>query len=169
MLREQLRSPRTTPAAVNTSIISKYVPHGFTKTKKDIPWLTPDLKRTCRKKRRLYNRAKKSQKPHHWESYKRCSSKCKKDLRRAHWQHLNTILLISETEKNPKTFWSYLKSQKQDSTGVAPLKYKNLLFSGAIDRAAILSRQFNKDADPETKNISPNGPNYTDIPPFHSN
>ena len=51
-----------------------------------------------------------------------------------------------------------MKSQKQDSTGVAPLKYKNQLFSGASDRAVILSRQFksvfNKDADPETKNIS---------------
>ena len=123
------------------SLISKYVPHGFTKTKKDIPWLTPDLKLTCRRERRLYKRAKKSKKPHHWESYKRCSSKCKKDLRRAHWQHLNNIQLTSETEENPKPFWSHIKAQKQDSTGVAPLKYKNQLSSGAIDRAAILSNR----------------------------
>ena len=144
-------------------MLNKHVPQGLTRTRSDVPWLTRDLKRMCRKKRRFYNRAKKTGQTRHWSIYKECADKVKKDLRKAHWQHINNILLAAENDKNPKPFWNYIKSQNQDSTGVAPLKSNNQLYSGAYDRASILSKQFKsvftKD-NAESKNTAPYGPNY---------
>ena len=39
------------------------IPSGMSKSRVDLPWLSPELKRSCRRKQRLYNQAKKSGKP----------------------------------------------------------------------------------------------------------
>ena len=152
-------------------MLNKHVPHGFTRTRTDVPWLTRELKQRCRLKRRLYNKAKKHKDPQQWAKYKQCADMVKKELRKAHWQHINKILLAAETENNPKPFWSFIKSQNQDTTGVAPLKHKNQLFSGATDRASILSNQFKsvftKDDNSELKHTAPYGPSYPEMEPFN--
>ena len=43
---------------------------------------------------------------------------------------------------NSKPFWKYIKSKKQDSIGVAPLKDHGKLFNDAKDKAEILVKQF---------------------------
>ena len=42
------------------SMLDSYVPHGFTRTRTDVPWLTRELKRKCGRKPRMYNKAKRS-------------------------------------------------------------------------------------------------------------
>ena len=149
------------------------LPHGFTRSRTDLPWLSRDLKRKCAKKRRLYNRAKKSSKSrhdHHWGIYKAFADVLKKELRQAHWKHVNKILLAAEEEKNPKPFWNYVKSQSQDNVGVAPLKSEDKLHTEAADKARILSSQFKsvftKDNDPASKNTAPSGPSYPPMEKF---
>jgi hypothetical protein len=43
---------------------------------------------------------------------------------------------------NPKTFWKYIKSRKQDNIGVAPLKTNGQLVNDSKGKAEILMRQF---------------------------
>jgi hypothetical protein len=45
-------------------------------------------------------------------------------------------------EKNTKPFWRYIKAKKQDSVGVAPLKYQGQLHSEDRMKADILNKQF---------------------------
>ena len=40
--------------------VLKQIPHKMSRIRNDLPWLTPDLKRRCRRKHRLYNKAKKT-------------------------------------------------------------------------------------------------------------
>ena len=60
-----------------------------------------------------------------------------------------------------------MKSQKQDSQGVALLKRDGKLLSDALSKAKILGNQFSsvftKDA-PDTANIRKEGPSYSPLP-----
>ena len=52
-------------------------------------------------------------------------------------------VISGDITNNPKRLWTYLKSQKQDTTGVAPLKDVNgLLRSDAETKAELLNNQF---------------------------
>ena len=80
---------------------------------------------------------------------------------------MNDILLDSLEEGNTKPFYSYLKSQKQDSQGVSPLREGGQLYSDAVSKARILSNQFKSvftrdDPDAPVKKLP--GPDYPDIP-----
>ena len=119
----------------------------------------------------MYNRAKKTQKQQHWDRYEDFAGSLKKELRQAHWQHLNKILLTAEEAKNTKPFWSYVRSQSQDNVGVSPLKLNGQLHSGAQDRANILSDLFKsvytRDSDSATKNTKPSGHVYPTMASFN--
>ena len=57
-----------------------------------------------------------------------------------------------DTLENPKKLWSFIKSKKNDSTGVSPLKAKNgITYSGSTMKVNTLNEQFvsvfNKDED----------------------
>ena len=58
----------------------------------NVAWLTTKLKRMCRKKRRLFRRAKKSTNPIHKAAYKHIQNETYNALRRAHWSYVNGIL-----------------------------------------------------------------------------
>ena len=124
------------------TMLNLYVPSTWSRTRTDLPWLSPELKRQCNKKQRLYNKARKSKDPAHWAEYKRLSKENRKMLRKAHWQHLNRVLDDAEVEGNTKHFWRYIKSQRQDSVGVSPLKHKGQLYSDPKAKAGILQNQF---------------------------
>ena len=52
-------------------------------------------------------------------------------------------IISGDITNNPKRLWTYLKSQKQDTTGVAPLRDGNgLLRSDAETKAELLNNQF---------------------------
>ena len=48
----------------------------------------------------------------------------------------------SDQQPKQKRFWSYIKSLRKDTTGVAPLKDSGRLFNAPKDKAEILSRQY---------------------------
>ena len=70
------------------SIQDKYIPNKLTSTRHNVPWLTTDAKRLCRKKRRLYRKAKASQDPVHKEAFKKAQNSTRKTLKKAHWLSL---------------------------------------------------------------------------------
>ena len=55
---------------------------------------------------------------------------------------VNNILLEGLQSKDCKPFWRYVKSKRQDTIGVAPLKSKGNLFSDSKSKATILNDQF---------------------------
>ena len=146
------------------------IPSGWTRTRHDVPWLSRELMRQCNKKHSLYKRAKKTKKPSHCEAYNRVSSSTKKALKKARWQHVNLILDTTEKEHNTKPFWNYIKSQRQDTVGVSPLKKKGQLYSDSKTKASILQYQFTSvfttdDTDPN-HDLKMDGQKYQSIPPL---
>ena len=85
---EYLNSSGNRTIAENHSCISdffqgvlKQIPHKMSRIRNDLPWLTPDLKRRCRRKHRLYNKAKKTGKKEHKQQYKETQKTFQAELR----------------------------------------------------------------------------------------
>ena len=131
-----------------------HAPSGYSKQNNDLPWLSPSLKRLCRKKKRLFKKAKlssSSKDPNvfvddrnspEWCEYKHFANKTKKSIRRAEKAHINNILKTAERDRNCKPFYSYVKSKRQDSSGVSPLIVDGKVYPYSIGKAAMLQNQF---------------------------
>ena len=87
---------------------------------KNLPWITPEVKKLIRKKRRVYNKAKKNKSEKHRASIREIQNRTRDPLRAAHWDYVNQMLKKGLDEGDNKQFWNYLKAQRQDSQGVAP-------------------------------------------------
>ena len=116
------------------------VPTKKTSTRFNLPWLSPELKRMCRKKRRLYKKAKKS--PENWSRFIQHQVNTTSTIRKAHWNYINNVLQEDLAGGGQKSFWRYIKAKKQDSIGVAPLRKGSRVFSDSKSKAELLSEQF---------------------------
>ena len=127
-----------------TEIMDKYIPSKMTTTRYNLPWINSKLKRMIRKKQRLYNKAKKSKRLVDWDRFKSFKKETQKALKTAQLNHLSETLEESLKEKITKPFWSYIKQQRRDTVGVAPLKDKNTptLVTENKGKAEILNQQF---------------------------
>ena len=85
-------------------MVKNHVPSSWSRTSNRLPWITPKLRRQCKKKQRLYNKARKTKKPEHWAKYKAFAKESQKQIKQAHWQHLNRILETAQEDNNPKPF-----------------------------------------------------------------
>ena len=93
----------------------------------------------CRKKQRLYNKACKK---HSWQEFWVFQRRTTAALRVARRDYINNILVESLETKDNKPFWRYIKSQRQEICGVAPLKAEGQLHPDASKKAEILNQQF---------------------------
>ena len=118
-------------AQVN-SLLDKYVPTKKASTRLNKPWLTGSLRRMCKKKRRLYVRARKSHRKSHWEHYKAFKKDTLKALRRQRWSYINDLLQVGLDKGDSRPLWGYLRSQRQDNMGVSPLKDGGILHSNSL-------------------------------------
>jgi hypothetical protein len=105
------------------------------KSNNSIPWINHKVKRSLKRKHRLYRQAKKT---NNWSNYKYDQKECRQNIRRAEYQYINKNIMEGLQNNNSKPFWKYIKSKKQDSIGVAPLKDHGKLFNDAKDKADFL-------------------------------
>ena len=125
-------------------IIKDHVPTKFSTNRNRVPWMSATIRRLCRKKQRAYNKARKSKSPSAWKSFRSIQKQVIKNLKSARENYINNILADSLKNKDTKPFWRYVKSQRQDNCGVAPLKSPTSgeLFSDSLSKAKILNKQF---------------------------
>ena len=104
------------------SIIGKCVPTKLLSSRRNQPWFNASLRRMCKKKRRLFSVAKRSNKRVHWDRYRAHKKDTLKALRGARWTYIDSMLQTGLDEGNSKPFWRYIRSLRQDNIGVSPLK-----------------------------------------------
>ena len=75
-------------------IHSNHIPTKLSSSCHNVPWLTGEVKKLCRKKRRLYKKAKKASAGQaRKDAYKKVQNETRNALRKAHWSYVNSILL----------------------------------------------------------------------------
>ena len=134
-------------------LLDKYVPIKLTSTRYNLPWFNAKLRRMCRRKHRLYKKAMKSKKQSDWSTHREFKKRVVKELREAQWQYINNILVTGLEENDTRPFWKYVKSQKQEQFGVAPLLKNGVMHNDSKQKATILNEQFQsvftRDSDAE--------------------
>jgi hypothetical protein len=119
--------------------IDQYIPSTQRTSRHSLPWFNNRLRKLLKKKQRLYNQARKTGV---WTNFRYTQKECKRAFRRAEWDFLNNVITDGLVNNNSKPFWKYIKSRKQDNTGIAPLREKGTLYSDGKKKANILIEQF---------------------------
>ena len=104
-------------------------------------WINTEIRRLSRRKQNAYNKAKASKKIKDWDHYTFCISikkKCQIECRKAYNNYVSTML-NNDIKSSPKCLWSFIKSKRCDSTGVAPLSKGGNSHSGSLEKANILN------------------------------
>ena len=150
-------------------IMDAHIPTKMSTTRFNVPWFNGTLKRMCKKKQRLYNKAKKSHNKGDWNQYKSFKRDTLKAVRRQRWKYIHDLLQVGLDRGDTKPFWGYVKAQRQDNMGVSPLKDGGTLHPDALARATILNEQFESVFTREGGFDVPHlhGPDYPNIPDIH--
>ena len=119
--------------------VLSHIPTKLCSSKRHVPWLTKSIQRICKRKQHLHMKAKEGKSDQAWVRYNACKRHANKELRRIRGRFIDGIIII---EYDTKLFWKYINSTHSDSTGVAPLKKNNTLFSDISDKANILWEPF---------------------------
>ena len=101
--------------------------------------MTSETKKMCRKKRRYYNRAKAGSTKHR-DMYTQLQNATRDALRKDHWNYINGILQQGQQSGDNKRFWRYCRAQRQDTTGIAPLRSGGKLMADSTGKAEALGQ-----------------------------
>ena len=152
------------------SLTSKHVPSKLTSSRFNQPWVTSAIKRLARKKKRAFRRARSTGQPQDFKKYKELKKSAQTACKQA-FNNFVTNIISPESSANPKRFWSFINSKRNDRTGVTPLKANNgTSVTDSVDKANMLNDQFtsvfNKDEDLTTIKDKGHSP-YPDMAPIH--
>ena len=115
------------------------IPQGTGKKLTKLPWINRNILRLLRKKKKLYRQARETK---CWNLYQEHQRLCKREIRKAEWQHINRTIQEGLQNNNTKPFWNFVKARRRDNIGVSPLRENGRLFSEASKKANILLNQF---------------------------
>ena len=137
------------------TIIQKHVPSKLSSTKYTKPWANTNISHLARKKDRVFKKAKHSGRETHWAKFREVRSLMQREVRRAKRHYLNDVI-SPQLHENPKRFWSYIKSKRNESTRVASLRNTDgLLYNDSQTQANILNNQFKSAYTIEDTNTIP--------------
>jgi len=122
-------------------LVELYVPHKTINPYKDLPWMNINIKAQMRKRRKLYNKARRTQSPSDWTQYKSLRNAVNKSLKQAHVNYCQHLFDDSFTN-NLKRFWSLVTRSHKNYQSIAPLEVDNSLKSTASSKVEVLGEQF---------------------------
>ncbi len=123
------------------NIMNQYVPHRLTTSRHNLPWFNKDLKKLCKRKKQLYNKAKRTRNPEDWTEFCDIRRNMHKHLRSARLSYISQFLTTTITEK-PKSFWSFISKLRQDNQGIGDLNIAGNIISDDKHKAEALNNQF---------------------------
>ena len=120
---------------------TKFVPHKVFSSKK-LPWITKYIILLIHRRGKLHIKIKRG-KTDLSTKYKLLKSKIKREMRKAYWNYIDSIISYnpdhspSEMRSVNKKFWSFISSRKKDNITIPPLKSLGKMFPDAVDKANI--------------------------------
>ena len=130
-----------------------------------LPRLTAPLRRLIKRKKRMFQPARAK---NDWSAFCQFQKHRRRELQRAGWQYINGTIQEGLASNNTKPFWCYIRSRKQDCSGIAPLREDGQLHSDSQTKADILLKQFKSVLTTATATTIPNLKKPTNhIRPIH--
>ena len=125
-------------------VILKYIPEKIIREKHHLPWISQSIKQLLRRKKRRYNKAKRTKKAKHWEDYRKIQQEYRNTVKIAHEKYLQDLFEDDKGKPNKK-FWRMIKARRKDDIGIPALRDRNgKTVTNAKDKAQALSEQYKK-------------------------
>ena len=103
-----------------SEILDKHVPSKTTHSSKHFPWLNNFIKCKMKERKKLYDRARRTQDVGDWDSYKITKNHVDSIIKTAYNKYCSHIF-DSSFSINRKWFWSLVKAMRKDTTEVSSL------------------------------------------------
>ena len=131
-----------------TKLANKHIPNKEIKVRKSDPsWLTTNIKRIMRKRKRLYNKHKKSKTNTGFEAYKNARNKVTFEIRKSEKNQFDKLTeKLKSNTLNQKDWWRTLKyfvTLEQPST-FPPLCKDDMVYTNENEKANILNQFFRR-------------------------
>lgn len=97
------------------------IPKRKNRRRSNAPWITKELIVLCKKKKSLYNRARRSNTTATWEKYRQLNNSVKKLCNTARWSYIKKLALDLQENDNPKLFWNFVKSKRRGTYNLISL------------------------------------------------
>ena len=109
----------------------------LTSSKLSEPWITNYIKQLTRRKQCSYNHAHLTNLSEDWSKYYDLIKQCQCECHLALNNYIST-LVDSSSNAITKKLWPYIKSRKQDHTGVGPLNHHDTTITDPIAKAKLM-------------------------------
>ena len=97
------------------------IPSRAIKSKRNVPWITSEIRKLFHKGRRLWKEAKSIQLESDWNKYKVLRNKVKSELSKSFYRHVHLLV----ESKNPKGFRSFIKSKTKNKSIPLTMKWND--------------------------------------------
>ena len=117
----------------------------------ETPWMHNELRKLMRKRKRAYDKAKRTQLQQHWDQYKRLRNDTTKLIRSSKKTYFDNLAnkLTSSHNLSSKDWWKTLKSflSTQDKASPPPLKENDTIYTDDKEKANLLNSYFKTQSD----------------------
>jgi len=143
--------------------VTDHVPHKVNNSRNRLPWLNKEIKKDMKVRKRLYNKAKRSNLQHDWNAYRRMKNTINTKLKEAHNNYYRR-LFDSSFSGNRRQFWKYVRAKRQDKSDIPALFVDNQPIHSAKGKANALNKHFKSVFTEENLSTIPFMDDHTDIP-----
>ena len=130
---------RNTHHDILNNYVSVEVTSKMTSSRYSQSWCNRTVRRLSRRKHLAFQKARQNNNRKNWTNYKNIQKACKDECKKA---YNNYVCEIVNDPSNCKKLYSFVKDEKWDSSGVAPLKKDGTTHNDATTKWEILNGQF---------------------------
>lgn len=150
-----------------SQVAKNHIPNKTIKINQSDPsWLSSNIKKLMRKRKRLYDKYRKTKRISDFEKYKQIRNKINNEIRRAKQNETRKLAdRLQDNTLTAKDWWRTLKPliKPSENSSIPPLMKNNKLYSDNISKAEILNGQFCEQTKLNDDNVSLPNSNFDHI------
>ena len=151
---------------ISDEVVGNMVPSRVTSKRFNQSWVTRKCRSLFRRKRRAYNRARRTNREEDWNHFRDLRRETQKQCNKAAAEHVARRVSI-DTDKTRKALYSYIKNNRTDNNGVSTLVVNGKSHSSPKEKADALNHQFSSVFSPISDSVpnlgTPIAPEIPDI------
>ncbi|MCG8113032.1 MAG: reverse transcriptase domain-containing protein [Candidatus Thiodiazotropha taylori] len=137
-------------------LANKHIPNKIIKVRQSDPsWLSNDIKRLIRKKKRLYDKYKRTNRTNDFENYKQTRNRLTNEIRKSKNDDIRKLAnRLENTNVGPKDWWKTLKQiiKPEQTSTIPPLKQGSTIYSSECEKAEALNKYFTQQTELDESN-----------------
>ena len=151
---------------ISCEVINNKVPSKMTSKRFNQVWVNRKCRRLFRRKRRAYNRARRTNQEADWNHFRDLRRESQKQCNKAAAEHIASRVSI-DTDTTRKAIYKYIKYNRTDNNGVSTLVTNGRTHSAPKEKADALNHQFSSVFSPISNSVpdlgTPKAPSISNI------